>query len=222
MYIDGLGAMLIEQLVDEGLVRHLPDLYTLNIDVLSALPRMGTKSAQNLLQSLEQSKKTTFNRFLYALGIREIGEAGARVLADYFGDIEAIEKATFEELMTLSDIGPVAAANVVHFFAQEHNLEIIKQLLHLGVHWPKHVKKVVNEHNPFFGKTVVLTGTLSSMSREDAKAKLLALGAKVSGSVSVKTHFVLAGTEAGSKLDRALELGVPVLTEEQFLEMLIV
>ncbi len=219
MHIDGLGSVLIEQLVDEKIIRHLPDLYELNESILENLPRMGKKSAQNLLHSLEQSKKTTFSRFLYALGIREIGEAGARVLAEHFGDIPALKTATEEELMGLSDIGPVAASYIIHFFAQEHNLQVIDRLLALGIHWPKHEKKVINQENPFFEKTVVLTGTLESMGREEAKAKLLGLGAKVSGSVSAKTSYVIAGSEAGSKLDKALDLGVTVLDEAQFLAM---
>jgi DNA ligase (NAD+) len=220
MYIEGLGSVLIEQLVDEGFIRHLSDLYELDAATLENLPRMGAKSAHNLLQALEESKKTSFNRFLYALGIREIGEASARVLAEHFGDIPSIAAATEEELMSLNDIGPVGASYVVHFFAQEHNLQIIKRLLELGIHWPAIEKKQINQENPFFGKTVVLTGTLSTMGREEAKAKLLALGAKVSGSVSAKTNYVVAGAEAGSKLDKANSLGVAVLDEEQFLGLL--
>ncbi|MDP3269548.1 MAG: NAD-dependent DNA ligase LigA, partial [Legionella sp.] len=221
MYIEGLGSGLIEQLVDEGLVHHLSDLYELNLETLEQLPRMGKKSANNLLSALDHSKTTTFNRFLYALGIREIGEASARVLAEHFSDIKAIQSATIEELMTLNDIGPVGAAYVVHFFAQPHNIEVINRLLELGVHWPQIEKKQINQANPFYGKTVVLTGTLNSMSREEAKAKLLALGAKVSGSVSAKTDFVIAGAEAGSKLTKANELGVSVLDEEQLISMLL-
>lgn len=220
MYIEGLGSVLIEQLVDEGLVHHLPDLYELDLPTLANLPRMGEKSAKNLLDALEQSKKTTFNRFLYALGIREIGESGARVLADYFSDISSIKSATIEELITLNDIGPVAASYVVHFFAQPHNLEVIDRLMNLGIHWPTAEKVQINPDNPFFGKTVVLTGTLSGMGREEAKAKLLALGAKVSGSVSAKTDYVIAGSEAGSKLTKATELGVSVLNEEDFFQKL--
>ncbi|MFT4059970.1 MAG: NAD-dependent DNA ligase LigA [Legionella sp.] len=220
MHIDGLGSVLIEQLVDEGFVHHLPDLYEVEAATLASLPRMGEKSAHNLLHALEASKKTTFQRFLYALGIREIGESSARVLAEYYGDISSILKASEEELIGLNDIGPVGASYVVHFFAQEHNLQVINRLLALGIHWPKLEKKLVNKDNSFFGKTVVLTGTLSSMGREEAKAKLLALGAKVSGSVSAKTNYVIAGVEAGSKLDKANELGVMVLDEQQFLELL--
>lgn len=221
MYIEGLGSGLIEQLVDEGIIKQLPDLYTLNADILANLPRMGDKSAHNLLQALEQSKQTTFSRFLYALGIREIGESSARVLAEHFGDIESIAAATEEELMSLEDIGPVVASYALHFFAQEHNLQIIAKLIELGIHWPTASKKEVNQHNPFYGKTVVLTGILNTMGREEAKTKLLSLGAKVSGSVSAKTHYVIAGVEAGSKLDKANDLGIAVLDEEHFLELLV-
>lgn len=220
MYIDGLGSGLIDLLVDEGLVHHLSDLYELNLFVLSNLPRMGEKSANNLLDALEKSKKTTFSRFLYALGIREIGESSARVLAEHFGDISSILKASEEELILLHDIGPVCASYVVHFFAQEHNLQVIERLLALGINWPMLEKKEVNQDHPFFGKTIVLTGTLNSMAREEAKAKLLALGAKVSGSVSAKTDYLVAGVDSGSKLHKANDLGVRVLDELQFHELL--
>lgn len=220
MYIEGLGSVLIDQLVDEGLVHHLADLYELDVQTLAKLERMGEKSAKNLIAALEESKNTTFNRFIYALGIREIGEASARVLADHFKDIKALESATVEELMTLNDIGPVGASYVVHFFAQPHNLEVIKRLLELGIHWPVQEKQPINLEHPLFGKTVVLTGTLNTMGREDAKARLLAVGAKVTGSVSAKTDYVIAGSEAGSKLDKAVELGVAVLDEGRFIEML--
>lgn len=218
MYIEGLGSVLIDQLVDEGIVHHLADLYELDLQTLANLPRMGEKSAKNLLSALEKSKKTTFNRFLYALGIREIGEAGARVLAEHYCDVESLKAATIEELMTLNDIGPVAASHIAHFFAQAHNLEVIDRLLELGIHWPKPEKIQVNQQNPFFGKTVVLTGTLSTIGREEVKAKLLALGAKVSGSVSSKTDYVIAGSEAGSKLTKATELGVAIIEEDEFLK----
>lgn len=214
MYIDGLGSMIIEQLVDEGLVRHLPDLYRLTLPVLTQLPRMGDKSAQNLLKALEHSKKTTFNRFLYALGIREIGETSARVLADHFTDLDSLRAATAEELMKLNDIGPVVAYHVVDFFSQSHNIEVINDLLALGVHWPLAEKKEISPEGMFFGKTVVLTGSLTSMGREEAKEKLRLQGAKVSGSISAKTDFLIAGAEAGSKLLKAQELGIKIIDEE--------
>jgi DNA ligase (NAD+) len=220
MYIEGLGAVLIDQLVDEQIIHHLPDLYTLNASILANLPRMGKKSADNLMDALEQSKKTTLSRFLYALGIPGIGESSARTLAQHFGDMNALVKATEEELMSLEDMGPVGSFNVVHFFAQKHNMDMIHRLVALGIHWPKMEKKELSKEHPFFGKTVVLTGTLNAMGREEAKSKLLGVGAKVSGSVSAKTDYVIAGSEAGSKLDKANDLGVAVLNEQQFLELL--
>ncbi len=220
MYIEGLGSILIEQLVDEGLVTTIADLYQLDLSTLAQLTRMGEKSAQNVLLALEKSKKTSFNRFLYALGIREIGEASARVLADYFPNIQAIQAASMEELLTLNDIGPVGASSLIHFFAQPHNLEVIQRLLDLGVHWPQIEKKQINPDNPFFGKTIVLTGTLTSMSREEVKARLLALGAKISGSVSAKTDYLIAGADPGSKWTKAKDLNVDILDEESLLSLL--
>lgn len=220
MAIDGLGSALIDQLIDVGLLSDVSDLYTLPQDALANLPRMGQKSAENLLAAIEHSKKTTFNRFLYALGIREIGEASARVLASHFKNIDALKNASTEELLALKDIGPVGAAYVVHFFAQRHNLDVIEKLLAYGVHWPVQESEPVNKEHSFYGKTVVLTGALSSMGRDEAKAKLLALGASVTGSVSAKTDFVVAGSDAGSKFDKATQLGVRILTEDEFLAML--
>lgn len=220
MAIDGLGEVIIEQLVDEGLVNKVSDLYELHQDQLAALPRMGMKSAAKLIQSLTESKNTRFNRFLYALGIREVGESGARILAERFNSIAELKQASLEELLALQDIGPIAAAHIMHFFAQAHNLEVIDRLIALGVHWPAKEIKSVDIGHPFYGKTMVLTGTLTHFSRDEAKAKLLALGAKVAGSVSAKTDYVVAGTEAGSKLTKATELGVKVLDEAEFLARL--
>lgn len=220
MAIDGLGSMLIEQLVDRKMVRDVADLYCQNLEQLAELPRMGKKSADNLLAAIEQSKKTSFARFLYALGIREIGEVSARVLAAEFPDIAALKAATTEQLLSLRDIGPVGAYHVVNFFAQEHNCEVIDKLVACGVHWQEEVLVRLNEQHPFYGKVMVLTGTLISMGREEAKAKLQAAGAKVTGSVSSKTDYVVAGSDAGSKLDKAIELAVPVLAEDEFLALL--
>jgi DNA ligase (NAD+) len=217
MAIDGLGDGLIEQLVDSGMLKNTSDLYCLDVDKLAALPRMGYKSAENLIASIEKSKKTTFNRFIYALGIREIGEAGARVLASHFQDLASLKSANVDELMALKDIGPVASDYVIHFFSQAHNLEVIDRLIERGVHWPLSKKITHDQQHPLFGKTVVLTGTLVHLSREEAKEKLLSLGAHVSGSVSKKTDYVIVGSDAGSKHTKALELGVPVLTEEEWL-----
>lgn len=182
MAIDGLGSVLIEQLIETGLLRNVADLYSLDKEALANLSRMGQKSADNLLKAIEHSKKTTFNRFLYALGIREIGEAGALVLASHFPDIHALKRASIDELMTLKDIGPVAASYVVHFFAQEHNIDVIEKLLASGIHWPPPKIIKVDEHHPLYNKIVVLTGTLTHMGREEAKANLLNVGARVTGS----------------------------------------
>lgn len=220
MAIDGLGSALIEQLIDEGLVNNVSDLYYLSQDSVAALPRMGQKSADNLLAAIEQSKKTTFHRFLYALGIREIGESSARILAQHYSDIAALSLATIEQLMALKDIGPVGASYVVHFFTESHNLAVIDRLLAAGVHWPQNAVVCVDEAHLFYQKTVVLTGTLANMGRDEAKSRLLALGAKVTGSVSAKTDYVVAGSDPGSKWNKAIELGVRVLTEDEFLGML--
>jgi DNA ligase (NAD+) len=220
MDIDGLGGVIVELLIDQGLVRDVSDLYRLDLEALINLPRMGKKSAENLLNALEKSKKTTFARFLYALGIREVGEVSARVLAAEFGNIEALRAASAEELMVLKDIGPIVANHIVHFFAQNHNVDVIYKLLDYGIHWVNEKKRILDQNHPLHLKTVVLTGALTSMAREDAKARLLAVGAKVTGSVSRKTDYVIAGTEAGSKLEKATALGVRVLTEDEFLKLL--
>jgi DNA ligase (NAD+) len=220
MYIDGLGSTLIDQLIDEDLINSLADLYTLTVEKLAQLPRMGKKSAENVIAALEKSKTTTFHRFLYALGIREIGEASARVLANHFADLQSLASASLDSLMDLKDIGPVGAANIVHFFAQPDNLAIIDNLLIHGVHWPAPKIQTRNTEHPFYNKTLVLTGTLQTLGREDAKAKLLAVGAKVTGSVSAKTDYLIAGSEAGSKLDKAQALGVKVLDEQDFINLI--
>lgn len=220
MFIDGLGRSLIDVLVDVDLLRDVSNLYVLSTKTLATLPRMGEKSAENLVQALEKSKKTTFERFIYALGIREIGEASARVLASHFHDLDALKAARAEDLMALKDIGPVGAAYVVHFFAQAHNIDVVNKLLEHGIHWPVTEATVKDPHHVFYDKTVVLTGSLVRMSRDEAKALLLACGARVAGSVSAKTHYVIAGSEAGSKLVKATELGVRVLTEDEFFALL--
>lgn len=220
MAIDGLGDVLIDQLVDNQLITDVADLYHQDVQSLAALPRMGIKSAENLVEAIEQSKKTTFKRFLYALGIREIGEVSAGVLAEEFQTIDALKAASLEQLMALKDIGPIGAYHVVHFFSQAHNAAVIDKLIQCGVSWPVEVRKIRDETHPLFGKTVVLTGTLASMSRDDAKSRLDQVGAKVTGSVSAKTDYLIAGSEAGSKLDKAQQLGVSVLGEEDFLALL--
>ncbi len=211
--IEGLGDKLVEQLVDEGLIEHIHDLYALNQEQLSALERMGDKSAENLISALQISKTTTLPRFIFALGIREVGEATALNLANYFGDIDAVMQADEEALLSVNDIGPVVAKNIVTFFEQKHNKDIIKKLMRAGMHWP--VIEVDNGtvSNKLEGNTYVLTGTLSEMTRDEAKAKLQALGAKVTGSVSKNTTALIAGENAGSKLSKAEALGVEVLDE---------
>ena len=217
--IEGLGGKLVDQLVDSGVVRTLPDLYRLGLSGLAALDRMAEKSAQNLLDALEQSKSTTLNRFLFGLGIRNVGEATAKDLARHFGLLDAIMDASVEQLMEVRDVGPVVAESIHTFFAQPHNREVVEQLRACGVQWAEGAPA---EKSPqiLAGKTVVLTGTLPTMGRDEAKELLEAAGAKVSGSVSKKTSYVVAGAEAGSKLAKAQELGVPVLDEAGLLGLL--
>jgi len=219
MDIEGLGDKLAEQLVDGGIVNTPADLYRLGLSALADLDRMGEKSALNLLDAIERSKRTTLARFIYALGIRNVGEATAKDLAQHFGSLDNLLAADAESLQQVRDVGPVVAQSLVAFLAEAHNREVIAQLRASGVHWPEHEQRRMAEL-PFSGKTFVLTGTLSGMTRDEAKEKLEALGAKVAGSVSKKTDYVVAGAEAGSKLDKARELGVAVLDEQQFLELL--
>ena len=210
--VEGLGDKLVDQLVDSELVRTLPDLYRLSVSTLAGLERMAEKSGQNLLEALQKSKVTTLPRFLFGLGIRHVGEATAKELARHFGKLDAIMDASLDQLLQVSDIGPVVAESLHTFFAQAHNREVIKDLRDCGVCWSEgEPAPVVSK--PLTGKTLVITGTLPSLSRDEARDLIEAAGGKVAGSVSKKTSFVLAGTESGSKLDRALELGVAVLDE---------
>ncbi|HEX4045663.1 MAG TPA: helix-hairpin-helix domain-containing protein, partial [Gammaproteobacteria bacterium] len=217
MNIEGLGDKLVEQLVDAKLITSAAGIYDLTAEQLENLERMGKKSAQNLLVEIEKSKNTTFDRFLYALGIREVGEATAKQLALHFKTLPALQQADEIALQNVSDVGPVVALHISHFFQEPHNQKVIAKLLHANIHWPA-VK--VNLQSPLAGKTFVLTGTLESMSRDVAKEKLEQLGAKVAGSVSNKTSYVVAGAEPGSKLDKAKQLGVRVLREKEFREMI--
>lgn len=219
MDIEGLGDKLVDQLVDGNVVRSLPDLYRLRLDDLASLDRMAEKSAQNVLDALEKSKSTTLNRFLFGLGIRHVGEATAKDLARHFGTLDAIMAASVEQLLEVRDVGPVVAESIHTFFAQPHNREVVQQLRACGVHWEEGAPA---EKAPqiLAGKTVVLTGTLPTMGRDEAKELLEAAGAKVSGAVSKKTSYVVAGAEAGSKLTKAQELGVPVLDEAGMLALL--
>jgi len=214
MDIEGLGDKLVDQLVDGGLIRTLPELYTLGLAKLSALERMAQKSAANLVASLEKSKQTTLARFLYALGIRHVGETTAKDLARHFGALDRLMDATLEQLLEVNDVGPVVAQSVRTFFDQAHNREVVEQLRAAGIHWAEHDGAARDSTpKPLAGKTLVLTGTLPSLSRDQAKDLIEAAGGKVSGSVSRKTDYVVAGAEAGSKLDKARELGVTVLDE---------
>jgi DNA ligase (NAD+) len=214
MDIEGLGDKLVDQLVDAGIIRTLPELYKLGVLKLTALDRMGEKSAQNLVAALERSKQTTLARFLFSLGIRHVGEATAKDLARHFGRIDAIMDASEAQLLEVRDVGPIVAHSIRTFFEQPHNREVVEQLRAAGVTWEEHDGAVADASpKPLAGKTLVLTGTLPTLSREDAKALIEAAGGKVSGSVSKKTHWVVAGEEAGSKLDKSRELGVAVLDE---------
>ena len=219
MDIDGLGEKLVDQLVDSAVVRTLPDLYRIGLADLLALERMGEKSAQNLLAALEKSKSTTLARFLFALGIRHVGEATAKELARYFGSLDAILNASTEQLLEVPDVGPVVAEAIHTFLAQPHNIEVLEQLRACGVQWPEG-PPAERTSLPLAGQTVVLTGTLPTLTREIAKEMLEAAGAKVAGSVSKKTHYVVAGEDAGSKLAKAQELGVRVLDEAGLLALL--
>ena len=217
MNIDGLGEKLVEQLFQKKLIQNVADLYELKLEQLAALDRMAEKSAFNLLEALNKSKKTQLDKFIYALGIREVGEATARNLAIYFVDIEKLRRATLEELEEVADVGPVVAAHITHFFGERHNNEVIERLLNVGIHWPM---LKVNTNLPLQDKTFVLTGTLESMSRDEVKTRLQALGAYVSGSVSKKTDYLISGEKAGSKLAKAIDLGIEVLDEESLLSII--
>lgn len=219
MDIEGLGDKLVEQLVDAGMVKTLPDLYRLNAPALAQLERMADKSAQNLVSAFESSKSTTLPRFLFGLGIRHVGESTAKELARHFGGLDAIMQADQEALLQVNDIGPVVATSLHTFFAQEHNREVIQALRDCGIHWPEG-QASRDGPRPFAGKTFVLTGTLPTLGRDAAKELIENAGAKVTGSVSKKTDVVVAGAEAGSKLSKAQELGITVWDEAELLAQL--
>jgi DNA ligase (NAD+) len=219
--IEGLGDKLVDQLVDGGTIHTLPDLYKLGLANLTALDRMGEKSAVNLLAGLEGSKRTTLSRFLYGLGIRHVGETTAKDLAKHFGGIDRVMDATLEQLLEVHDVGPIVALAIRTFFDQPHNREVVEQLRAAGVSWDEHEGTAADiAPKPLAGKTFVLTGSLPTLSRDDAKDRIEAAGGKVSGSVSKKTSFVVAGEEAGSKLEKAKELGIELLDEAGLLAML--
>ncbi|MBS0898270.1 NAD-dependent DNA ligase LigA [Pantoea dispersa] len=222
MDVDGMGDKIIDQLVEKEYVKTPADLFRLTAGKLTGLDRMGPKSAQNVVDALEKAKFTTLPRFLYALGIREVGEATAANLANHFGELEKVMNADLDALIAVQDVGKVVAAHVRNFMEEESNREVIRQLTEeVGVHWPAVVVVKAEEiDSPFAGKTVVLTGSLSQMNRDDAKARLTALGAKVSGSVSKKTDLLIAGEAAGSKLAKAQELGIAVIDEAEMIRLL--
>ena len=218
--IDGLGDKLVEQLFDEKLIENISDLYHLTAEQLSGLERMGDKSAQNLVNALEKSKTPSLARFIFAMGIREVGETTAKSLANHYRSLDALKNASVEELQQVADVGPIVAGHVVSFFQQVHNLEVIDALLASGINPVLPEQLDSNKTLPLMGNTYVITGTLENMSRDEAKAKLETLGAKVSGSVSKKTTAVIAGDKAGSKLTKAEQLGVEVLNEDTLQKLL--
>jgi DNA ligase (NAD+) len=219
MDIEGLGEKLVDQMVEGNVIKTLPDLYRLGLNALASLDRMADKSAQNVLAALEKSKHTTLPRFLFGLGIRHVGEATAKDLARHFGKLDAIMEAGEEQLLEVPDVGPVVAQSIHLFFQQPHNREVVEQLRACGVTWEEG-EPAARAPKPLAGKTVVLTGTLPTLTRDEAKDMLEAAGAKVAGSVSKKTDYVIAGAEAGSKLDKARELGVAVLDEQGLKDLL--
>lgn len=218
MDIDGLGDKLVDQLVDAGLVQSAADLYGLTAEQLAGLERMGEKSATNLVAALRASKETTLGRFLYALGIREVGEATALALAQHFGSLERLMEANLEQIEEVPDVGPVVAGHVRSFFDERHNRQIIQRLIDRGVRWPE-VSRPQGNVQPLAGKSFVITGTLSGMSRQEAQERVRALGGRASGSVSAKTDYLVVGADPGSKLRKAESLGVTILDEKQFLEL---
>ena len=217
MDIEGLGDKIVDQLVDLNLVRTPADLYRLGFSALANLERMGDKSADNLIRSIAQSKSTSLPRFIFGLGIRHVGESTAKDLAKYFGTMQALMDAQMEDLLTVNDVGPVVANSIISFMSESHNREVIEQLLASGIEFQVEEQTASVDLS---GKTFVLTGTLPTMSRDQAKALLEAAGAKVAGSVSQKTSYVVAGSDAGSKLEKANELGIPILDEDALMKIL--
>ncbi len=218
MDIDGLGEQVVEQLVANSLIEQVADLYTLTVPQLIELDRMGEKSATNLVKAIAKSKETTFARFLFGLGIREVGESTAQTLASHFASVDDLMAATAEDLQALPDVGPIVAQRIVDYFSLETNRNLVNELVDAGIHWPEH-QPVSAGDQPFAGKTFVITGTLPSMTREEAKAMIIAKGGKVTGSVSKKTDYLLAGEKAGSKLEKAERLGVLTISESELQEL---
>jgi len=220
MDIEGLGDKLLEQLVEAGRVATPADLYTLTAEEVAALERMGPKSAANLIEALERSKATTLPRFLFALGIRDVGEATALALAEHFGRLEPLEAAGLEEIQEVRDVGPVVAQHVHDFFAEARNRKVIAELRRHGVHWPEVARGRAPTGGPLSGQTIVITGTLGGFSREAAREAARAAGATVTDSVSKKTTLLVVGAEPGSKLRKAQDLGVRIVEEAEFLDLL--
>lgn len=218
--IEGLGSKLVEVLVEKEWVKTPADLFKLKFEDLVQLERMGEKSANNLLDSINKAKQTTFGRFLFGLGIRHVGEATARDLALHFGDVSQLMGASVEQLLEVNDVGPVVAESIRQFFDEPANQRVVHELIELGIQWPQSQNQEADATHPFFGKTFVLTGSLSNYSRDQAGALIMERGGKVSGSVSKKTDYLLAGEAAGSKLDKATSLGVTILDEATFQGML--
>jgi len=216
MDVDGMGGRLIEQLVAIDRTKSPAEIYDLRQEELAVMDRMGDKSAANIVAAIEASKSTTLSRFLYALGIRDVGEATAANLAAHFGNLASIEGASVEELEGVADVGPVVASRIRAFFNEPHNLDVIRNLQKAGVHWEDSDPQAIPAEGPFSGKTFVLTGTLSGMTRDEAKLLIQKLGGKVSGSVSKKTDFLVFGENAGSKLTKAQSLEVSTLSESEF------
>jgi DNA ligase (NAD+) len=213
-----LGDKLIELLIDTELVKQPADLFRLSIDDLAALERMGEKSAINIVNAADKAKTTTLPRFIYALGIREVGDATASNLAQHYLTLDALRAADEEDLQHVPDVGVVVAQRVFSFFREQHNIDVIEALLDIGLTWPA-IEAIEKSEQPLADQTFVLTGTLNQMGRSEAKAKLQQLGAKVAGSVSAKTHCLVAGEKAGSKLTKAQDLGIEVMTEEQLVSL---
>jgi DNA ligase (NAD+) len=218
--IEGLGERLIEQLVDGGLVHTPADLFRLGIGTLAGLERMADKSAANVIAALEHARATTLERFIYALGIRHVGEATARDLARHFGSLDPLMSAPEAALLEVPDVGPVVAASIAAFFAEPHNREVIEQLRAAGVHWQEGAPAARPPAGALAGRTFVLTGTLPAWPRDEAKAAIEAAGGKVAASVSKRTDYVVAGEAAGSKLDKARELGIAIIDEAQLRTLL--
>jgi DNA ligase (NAD+) len=217
--IEGMGEKLADLLVEADLVISLDDIYKLDVATLANLERMASKSAQNVVDALNHSKTTTLARFIYGLGIRNVGEATAKDLAAHFGNLQALLDAPCEALLEVNDVGPIVAESILQFFGEPHNRQVIQSMLQLGVHWPETAGKQAAT-GVLQDKTFVLTGTLPNLSRDAAQALIEAAGGKVSGSVSKKTNYVVAGVEAGSKLEKAQELGVVVINEAELLALL--